>query len=86
MVSGDFSGVQVFFVVQPIDGGNLLIEVYENDHVYLLGPKLGKRTYGDKGTYGDTSAPADPNVGFVLKCRLEGLLILETKLISCPPP
>jgi hypothetical protein len=65
-------------VVQPIDGGNLLIQVNENDHVYLLGSKLGK------GIYGDTSAPAEPNAGFVLKCRLEGLLIFETKLISGP--
>ena len=45
LVSGDSSGVQ-YFVVQTIDGGNLLIEANENDHVYLLGRKLAKGTYG----------------------------------------
>ena len=45
LVSGDSSGVQ-YFVVQRLDGGNLLIEANENDHVYLLGRKLRKGTYG----------------------------------------
>jgi hypothetical protein len=45
LVSGDSSGVQ-YFVVQTVDGGNLLIEANENDHVYLLGRKLAKGTYG----------------------------------------
>ena len=45
LVSGDSSGVQ-YFVVQTIDGGNLLIEANENDNVYLLGRKLAKGTYG----------------------------------------
>ena len=31
-------------MVQPFDG-NLLIEANENNHVYLLGRKLGKGTY-----------------------------------------
>jgi hypothetical protein len=44
LVSGDSSGVQ-YFVIQPIDGGDLLIEANENDHVYLLGRKLAKGTY-----------------------------------------
>jgi hypothetical protein len=44
LVSGDSSGVQ-YFVVQPIDDGNLLIEANENDNVYLLGRKLAKGTY-----------------------------------------
>ena len=45
LVSGDSSGVR-YFVVQRLDGGNLLIEANENDHVYLLGRKLRKGTYG----------------------------------------
>jgi hypothetical protein len=45
LVSGDSSGVQ-YFVIQPFDGGNLLIEANENDHVYLLGRKLADGTYG----------------------------------------
>jgi len=45
LVSGDSSGVQ-YFVVQPLGGGNLLIEANENDHAYLLGRKLAKGTYG----------------------------------------
>lgn len=45
LVSGDSSGVQ-YFVVQPIGGGNLLIEADKNDHVYLLGRKLAKGIYG----------------------------------------
>jgi hypothetical protein len=45
LVSGDSSGVQ-YFVVQRLDGGNLLIEANENDHVYLLGRRLSKGTYG----------------------------------------
>jgi hypothetical protein len=45
LVSGDSSGVQ-YFVVQRLDDGNLLIEANENDHVYLLGRKLAKGTYG----------------------------------------
>ena len=44
LVSGDSSGVQ-YFVIQPFDGGNLLIEANENDHVYLLARKLAKGTY-----------------------------------------
>ncbi len=44
LVSGDASGVQ-YFVIQPFDGGNLLIEANENDHVYLLAHKLAKGTY-----------------------------------------
>jgi len=44
LVSGDSSGVQ-YFVVQRLDGGDLLIEANENDHVYLLGRKLAKGTY-----------------------------------------
>ena len=44
LVSGDSSGVE-YFVVQPIDGGNLLVEANEHDHVYLLGRKLAKGTY-----------------------------------------
>jgi len=44
LVSGDSSGVQ-YFVVQPFDGNDLLIEANENDHVYLLGRKLAKGTY-----------------------------------------
>ena len=27
---------------------------------------------GDLGVSGDLSAPAEPNAGFVLKCRLDG--------------
>ncbi len=45
LVSGDASGVE-YFVVQPIGGGNLLIEANESDHVYLLGRKLANGTYG----------------------------------------
>ena len=45
LVSGDSSGVQ-YFVVQRLDDGNLLIEANRNDHVYLLGRKLAKGTYG----------------------------------------
>jgi hypothetical protein len=45
LVSGDSLGVQ-YFVVQRLDGGNLLIEANENDHVYLLGRRLSKGTYG----------------------------------------
>jgi len=45
LVSGESSGVQ-YFVVQRLDGGNFLIEANENDHVYLLGRKLRKGTYG----------------------------------------
>ena len=44
LVSGDSSGIQ-YFVVQRLDGGDLLIEANENDHVYLLGRKLAKGTY-----------------------------------------
>ncbi len=44
-VSGDSSGVQ-YFVVERFDGGNLLVEANEHDHVYLLGRKLSKGTYG----------------------------------------
>ena len=44
LVSGDSSGVK-YFVIQPLDGGNFLIEANENDHVYLLGRKLAKGTY-----------------------------------------
>lgn len=45
LVSGNSSGVD-YFVVQPFDGGNVLIEAtYENAHVYLLGRKLAKGTY-----------------------------------------
>jgi len=43
--SGDSSGVQ-YFAIQPLDGGNLLIEANEHDHVYLLGRKLANGTYG----------------------------------------
>ncbi len=45
LVSGDSSGVE-YFVVQRLDDGNLLIEANEHDHVYLLGRKLAKGTYG----------------------------------------
>ena len=45
LVSGNSSGVQ-YFVVQRLDDGNLLIEANRNDHVYLLGRKLAKGTYG----------------------------------------
>ena len=44
LVSGDSSGIQ-YFVVQRLDGGDLLIEANENNHVYLLGRKLAERTY-----------------------------------------
>ncbi len=44
LVSGNSSGVQ-YFVVQPFDDNDLLIEANENDHVYLLGRKLAKGTY-----------------------------------------
>jgi hypothetical protein len=44
LVRGDSLGVQ-YFVVQPFDGGDLLIEANENNHVYLLGRKLAERTY-----------------------------------------
>ncbi len=44
LVRGDSSGVQ-YFVVQPFDGGDLLIEADENNHVYLLGRKLAEGTY-----------------------------------------
>jgi hypothetical protein len=44
LVSGDSSGVQ-YFVVQPFDDSDLLIEANENDHVYLLAHKLAKGTY-----------------------------------------
>jgi hypothetical protein len=45
LVSGDSSGVQ-YFVVQPLDGGKLLIEANEHDHVYLLARKLASGSYG----------------------------------------
>ena len=45
LVSGDSSGVQ-YVVIQRLDDGNLLIEANENDHVYLLGRRLAKGTYG----------------------------------------
>ena len=45
LVSGDFSGVQ-YFVVQPIDGGNLLIEANAKGKVALLGRQLPRGTYG----------------------------------------
>ena len=45
LVSGDSSGVQ-YFVVERLDDGNLLIEANRNDHVYLLGRRLAKGTYG----------------------------------------
>jgi hypothetical protein len=44
LVSGDSSGVQ-YFVIQPFDDSDLLIEANENDHVYLLARKLAKGTY-----------------------------------------
>jgi hypothetical protein len=45
LVSGDSSGVE-YFVIQPFDSDDLLIEAtYENDNVYLLGRKLAKGTY-----------------------------------------
>jgi len=44
LVSGDSSGVE-YFVIQPFDGSNFLIEANENDHVYLLARKLAKGTY-----------------------------------------
>lgn len=43
LVSGDSSGVE-YFAVQPFEG-NLLIEVNENDHAYLLGRRLARNTY-----------------------------------------
>ena len=45
LVSGDSSGVQ-YFAVERLDDGNLLIEANRNDHVYLLGRRLAKGTYG----------------------------------------
>ena len=45
LVSGNSSGVQ-YFVVQALDGGNLLIEADEHDHIYLLGRKLANGTFG----------------------------------------
>jgi len=44
LVSGDSSGLQ-YFVVEPFDDGNLLIEANEHDHAYLLARKLAKATY-----------------------------------------
>ena len=45
LVSGDSSGVE-YFVVQPFDSNDLLIEAtYENDNVYLLARKLATGTY-----------------------------------------
>ena len=45
LVSGDFSGVN-YFVIQPFDRNEFLIEVtYEDVNVYLLGRRLAKGTY-----------------------------------------
>ena len=44
LVSGDSSGVE-YFVVQPFNGSDLLIEANENQHAYLLARKLAKGTY-----------------------------------------
>ena len=44
LVSGDSSGVE-YFVLQPFDSDDLLIEANHNNHVYLLGRKLAKGTY-----------------------------------------
>src|ERR1039458_5453153 len=44
LVSGDSSGAQ-YFVIQPFDDSDFLIEANENDHVYLLARKLAKGTY-----------------------------------------
>lgn len=44
LVSGDSSGVE-YFVLQPFDSDDLLIEANHNNHVYLLGRKLAEGTY-----------------------------------------
>jgi hypothetical protein len=44
LVGGDSSGVE-YFVIQPFDSSNFLIEANENDHVYLLARKLAKGIY-----------------------------------------
>ena len=45
LVSGDSSGVK-YFVVQPFDGKDFLVEItYEDVNVYLLARKMAKGTY-----------------------------------------
>lgn len=44
LVSGDASGV-TYFVIQPFDGSNFLIQANENDNAYLLGRKQTRGTY-----------------------------------------
>ena len=44
LASGDSSGVE-YFVIQPFEGNNFLIEANEKDNVYLLARKLAKGTY-----------------------------------------